>query len=143
MPDMLVDKLTIHGVREHGQEKAHQCSQCGKRFAGKETFQKHVKNHSSESLFTCDLCGKGFIWRSGLNKHTLGHKINDGTITEEERTQLELQKNLKKKTCEFCGRKFGDISHLSRHLKSHKGIKDLVRFSDPLPMGSGSGDQCT
>ena len=121
-----VDKLTIHGVQEHGHEKPHQCSQCGQRFAGKETFQKHVKNHSSESLFTCDLCGKGFIWRAGLYKHTLGHKINDGTITEEERTQLELQKNLKKKTCEFCGRKFGDISHLSRHLKSHKGIKDFA-----------------
>ena len=79
-----------------------------------------------ENLSRCDLCGKGFIWREGLNKHTLRHKINDGTITEEERNRLELQKELQKKTCEFCGRKFGDLSHLSRHLKSHMGIKDYV-----------------
>ena len=85
-----------------------------------------IINMIIENLSRCDLCGKGFIWREGLNKHTLRHKINDGTITEEERNRLELQKELQKKTCEFCGRKFGDLSHLSRHLKSHMGIKDYV-----------------
>ena len=43
-----VDKLTIHGVREHGHERPHQCNYCGQRFAAKQTFQKHLKIHSSE-----------------------------------------------------------------------------------------------
>ena len=47
------------------------------------------------NIFRCDLCGKGFIWKEGLTKHTLTHKINDGTLTEEERNQLELQKKAK------------------------------------------------
>ena len=74
------------------------------------------------NIFRCDLCGKGFIWKEGLTKHTLTHKINDGTLTEEEKNQLELQK----KPCEFCGKKFRDPSAMSRHLKSHMGIKDYV-----------------
>ena len=65
---------------------------------------------------------KGFIWKEGLTKHTLTHKINDGTLTEEERNQLELQK----KPCECCGRKFRDPSQMSRPLKYHLGFKDYV-----------------
>jgi len=117
-----VDKLTIHGVREHGHEKPHQCNYCGQSFAGKQTLQKHMITHSNERPFTCDLCGKGFLRKEGLNKHTLTHKINEGKLTEEEKNKIELQK----KPCEFCGRKFSDLTHLSRHLKSHMGIKDYV-----------------
>ena len=75
-----------------------------------------------DKIVRCDLCGDGFIRKEALDKHTMRHKINDGTITEEEKKQLELEK----KPCEFCGRKFGDPSALSRHLKSHMGIKDYV-----------------
>ena len=75
-----------------------------------------------DNIFSCDLCGEGFIRSEAFKRHTLRHKINEGTLTEEEKNQLELQK----KPCEFCGRKFGDPSALSRHLKSHMGIKDYV-----------------
>ena len=70
----------------------------------------------------CDQCGEGFIQGEGLKRHVLRHKINEGTLTEEEKQQLELAK----KPCEFCGRKFADPSALKRHLKSHMGIKDYA-----------------
>ena len=69
----------------------------------------------------CDQCGEGFIQGEGLKRHMLRHKINEGTLTEEEKEQLELAK----KPCEFCGQKFADSGALKRHMKSHMGIKDF------------------
>ena len=46
------EKLTTHGVRQHGHEKVHQCNDCGQRFAAKQTLYKHMIVHSSERPFT-------------------------------------------------------------------------------------------
>ena len=73
-------------------------------------------------IFRCDKCGEGFIQNEGLKRHVLRHKINEGTLTEEEKRQIEEQK----RPCELCGQKFLDPGALKRHLKSHAGIKDFV-----------------
>ena len=70
----------------------------------------------------CDQCGEGFIQGEGLKRHILRHKINEGTLTEEEKEQLEMAK----KPCEHCGQKFADGGALKRLLKSHMGIKDYA-----------------
>ena len=54
-----------------------------------------------------------------VSEQSAGCKINEGTVTEEE-------KELVKKPCEFCGKKFADGGALKRHLKSHMGIKDYA-----------------
>ena len=89
------------------------------------TFAKHL-------LSRCDKCGEGFIQNEGLKRHTLRHKINEGTLTEEEKQQIEEQK----KPCELCGQKFLDPGALKRHLKSHAGIKDFVCGSCGKAYGS-------
>ena len=53
-----------------------------------------------------------------VSEQSAGCKINEGTVTEEE-------KELVKKPCEFWGKKFADGGALKRHLKSHMGIKDF------------------
>ena len=53
-----------------------------------------------------------------VSKQSAGCKINEGTVTEEE-------KELVKKPCEFWGKKFADEGALKRHLKSYMGIKDF------------------
>ena len=83
-------------------------------------------------FFRCDKCGEGFIQNEGLKRHTLRHKINEGTLTEEEKRQIEEQK----KPCELCGQKFLDPGALKRHLKSHAGIKDFVCGSCGKAYGS-------
>ena len=46
-----VDKLTVHGVREHGHEKPFQCSFCGQGFVRQQILDKHVKMHTGERPF--------------------------------------------------------------------------------------------
>ena len=97
----------------------------GENFVCWPTFPKHY-------FFRCDKCGEGFIQNEGLKRHTLRHKINEGTLTEEEKRQIEEQK----KPCELCGQKFLDPGALKRHLKSHAGIKDFVCGSCGKAYGS-------
>ena len=85
-------------------------------------LDKHVKIHTGERPFRCDQCGEGFIQGEGLKRHILRHKINDGTLTEEEEEQLEPAKKL----CEHYGQKFADGGALKRLLKSHMGIEDYA-----------------
>ena len=46
-----VDKLTVHGVREHGHEKPFQCNFCGQGFVRQQILDKHVKMHTGERPF--------------------------------------------------------------------------------------------
>ena len=51
----------------------HTCPQCGKQYALKQSFRKHMQYHSEEKPFRCDVCGKHFREHQVLINHRRIH----------------------------------------------------------------------
>ena len=61
----------IKYVHEKSEVKPFSCKHCKRRFARKESLQKHWKTHSKgdRKQFECGLCGSGYVTKSNLEKH--------------------------------------------------------------------------
>jgi len=130
---------TVHGVRAHGHEKPFHCEFCGHSFVRQQLLDRHLRIHTGEKPFRCEHCGEGFGQAEHLKTHMLRHKINDGTLTEEEKQKLEEEKRrrqlrqqqktlagIKDFICVTCGKAYGSKRAMEAHYNIvHLGEKNF------------------
>lgn len=84
------------------------CEECGKKFARKYNFQRHLQSHSADT-WRCGICNQYFENQSALDQHA----------------SIKHQKCI----CEICGEVYKDTSTLNRHVASkHDGGRFLCPF---------------
>jgi len=60
-------------MKTHTGEKLYNCTECGRTFAQKNTFTKHMKIHIGGKPYQCAVCKKKFSYKIALNTHTRRH----------------------------------------------------------------------
>lgn len=93
-------------VRDAGSnlaKKPYSCSECGKRFGGKNHLQSHMKSHTGEK--TCPFCGKKISKSSNFTTH------------------LRVHTGEKPFTCSVCNTSFSLRNTLVNHMRVHTGEK--------------------
>lgn len=80
---------------------SHTCSVCGRVFAQRAHWAKHVQSHRKDRSHTCYVCGKRLTRRDGFQKH------------------LRVHTGEKPYGCGQCGRRFSDNSNFKRHVRMH------------------------
>lgn len=84
-------------------KKPYSCSECGKRFGGKNHLQSHMKSHTGEK--TCPFCGKKISKSSNFTTH------------------LRVHTGEKPFTCSVCNTSFSLRNTLVNHMRVHTGEK--------------------
>lgn len=103
--------MTLNGVKIHkfihtgGQDKAHECEHCGKRYQFQSALMEHMNIHTGEKPYVCDYCDQRFNFKQNLMRHKMIH------------TGEQPYK------CELCPATFYLPTDLQRHQISHTGLK--------------------
>ncbi|XP_029023729.1 zinc finger and SCAN domain-containing protein 20-like [Betta splendens] len=90
------------------------CTTCGRVFAQRVHWAKHVQVHrkvqnKADKSYTCDICGKRLTRFDGYQKH------------------LRIHTGEKPYCCVQCGRSFSDHSNYKRHIRTHAGPRPQQR----------------
>ena len=138
------DAMKKHVLAMHSEDskKTFICDICGRGFAYKDSYTRHMNLHKGLKPFQCDSCGKDFTDRSALGKHVkfthqgvkrkkeapklcticnkmIGSRFND---------HMNIHTGEKPHKCRYCGQGFAMSGNRSAHEKSvHKGIKRAAR----------------
>ncbi|XP_046713705.1 histone-lysine N-methyltransferase PRDM9-like isoform X1 [Silurus meridionalis] len=120
----------------YGQEKAHQCLQCGERFTERSTLVKHKRIHSKEKAYHCYECASSFSQLSTLQQHQRIHTGEKPYQCSNCGDQFSNQSNLQRHqrvhtgekpySCSVCGTNFTQRSTLQRHQRIHTGEKPYL-----------------
>lgn len=66
---------SVTSVTGASKEKRHPCPVCGKILCRKKYLKIHMRYHTGERPFICDVCGKAFADKSNYRKHVFGHQL--------------------------------------------------------------------
>lgn len=122
-------ELPAHIKATHCGEKVHVCQMCGKKFATKHYFDKHIAFHSAERQLQCLICGRHFLRKDALKQHIDTHvtsyqcKFCPKTLSTKAilKTHLRTHTGLRPFECEFCNKTFLKRGDMVRHKRVHTG----------------------
>ncbi|XP_011862566.1 PREDICTED: zinc finger protein 41-like [Vollenhovia emeryi] len=116
------ENLDQHLLTQHEKRDKIVCAECGKTFAKKDSFKRHMVVHTGCKPHSCMICTKPFARRSQLRQHLLIHTGKRPFV------------------CDICGKSFTQKPGLICHRKTHPGthpplpvmpIADIVKeFTD-------------
>lgn len=116
------ENLDQHLLTQHEKRDKIVCAECGKTFAKKDSFKRHMVVHTGCKPHSCMICNKPFARRSQLRQHLLIHTGKRPFV------------------CDICGKAFTQKPGLICHRKTHPGphpplpvmpIADIVKeFTD-------------
>lgn len=95
--------LDQHLLTQHEKRDKIVCSECGKTFAKKDSFKRHMVVHTGCKPHSCMICSKPFARRSQLRQHLLIHTGKRPFV------------------CDICGKAFTQKPGLICHRKTHPG----------------------
>ena len=85
--------------------KIFKCNQCGKTFATKSGFDKHIEHHTGQYSFVCNFCNKGYSNKYNYELHV---RAREG----------------RGYACDYCGKVFktkhGKRYHISEHTDQYR-----------------------
>ncbi|CAH2083758.1 unnamed protein product [Euphydryas editha] len=108
------DRGAAH-ARIHGARAAAECAACGKRFASRDSYEKHLRNSRVHAVrdvhkYKCTMCEKGFRRLTELNDHV--------NYTHMERTHHK---------CPICNKALATRRGVTRHVRrAHQGLKEKI-----------------
>ncbi|CAH1108756.1 unnamed protein product [Psylliodes chrysocephalus] len=77
------------------------CTQCGKSFKNRWSYERHTKSHTGERPHICNICKRGFRQKAHLKDH------------------LRIHSGEKPYQCFICKRSFRHLSTISKHQHKH------------------------
>lgn len=117
-------------LREQGEEKPFDCSQCRKSFHCKSYVLEHQRIHTQEKPYKCASCRKTFRWRSNFTRHVRLHQDEEFCAPElyqDDAGQKDFCQPqgapVAENTflCQQCGKAFTQKKTLTEHQRIHTG----------------------
>ena len=91
----------VHPVYDSRGKQSFSCTECGKVFAFRSGFEKHLRTHTGLRPYKCTLCGKSFAQKGTLKYH------------------VNIHMGQKPYKCTICGKSFIHKGNLNYHIKTH------------------------
>ena len=106
-------KLRIHSKKVHNKTIYQEvCKICDRKFAEKQTLQKHISTFHGEMPYSCENCDASFANKNKLNRHL-------ASVHEEKKPYV----------CKICDTIYAEKQNLKKHIKTV--------HSDILPLNFG------
>ncbi|CAH2002933.1 unnamed protein product [Acanthoscelides obtectus] len=127
----------IHRRMHFPQNKAWECTTCGKKYSSKNLLDEHINTHLGLRPYVCTTCGKDFASKYTFKAHEKTHEVrprpykcnqcaksflSQQNLTQHERTHL----GVKEYACHLCDKTFGSAHNLEVHSIVHTGYKPFV-----------------
>ncbi|KAH7723112.1 zinc finger protein [Aphelenchoides avenae] len=135
--------------KTHASRKIYTCTECGRKFAFRETFARHLKTHQAMASqqgqrapmtqrFYCSTCGNCFPSVEELDNHKVECGNQDANATPEKPKQMacvqcgkcfqyrrdlvaheRIHSGERPFECGLCGKKYAQQQSLTTHIKAH------------------------
>ena len=123
-------------MKTHTGEKSYVCSICDKKFARKDTLQRHQATHSDERKFKCDICpdDRSFKTKDELTKHMKYHyepsyqcEVCQKSFYFKKCLNIHMRTHTGEKpyVCSTCGKRFSLKGNLKSHQTTHSDEKKI------------------
>ena len=118
-------------LRQHNEQKHHQCPYCERKFVQKNNLNYHIRTHTGEKPFKCEQCEKTFY----CDAHLKSHMVRENSFCQNHlhiftvffflfSQRMHGPQGLFQ--CDMCPKNFNQECNLKKHLRVHTGGLPMI-----------------